>query len=113
MILHEGGHQSLFLHSAFGDLLENPRELASHPLRSDPRPVGGTMHAAHVLGRMAIGFSRWCATGTAPAAAHTRRDEIVKNLGVTFAVLNEKARWTPAGAAYYEELRVATAEVLR
>ncbi len=112
MLLHEGGHQSLFLHSAFGKLVTNPTEPASHPLRADPRPVGGTVHAAHVLARMAIGFSRWCDAGGAPTEIHRRRDEVVGNLRTTIAVLDEKAEWTEQGHRYYSRLLDSTASLV-
>lgn len=104
MLLHEIGHQSLFVHCAFHELVTNGGTLVSHPLRADPRPIGGTVHAAHVIGRLAAGFTRWCETGSAPSEAHVRRNELAGHLDVTLNTLEKHARWTDSGAAYFHNL---------
>lgn len=112
MLLHETGHQSLDLHEAFTQYLMNPDEMSSHPLRTDPRPLSGTMHATHVLGRMAVGFSLWCAEADAPADVHERRAAIVEKLSAALRILTEQARWTPHGERYFAALLAGTDEVL-
>lgn len=109
MLLHEGGHHSLYLRNAFEVFVTNPDDLVSHPLRDDPRPISGTVHAAHVLTRMATGLARWCAVADAPEEAHARRDDAVAKLSATLDVLRGSARWTPAGARYVANLEARAA----
>lgn len=105
MMLHEGGHHSLFLRNKFAEFVSNGTELAAHPLRPDPRPIKGVLHAAHVLARMATGLSYWCRDSGAPAEAVERRDDAISKLRATLAVLQDRAAWTLPGAAYFENLK--------
>lgn len=52
-LAHESGHNLLFGLCANGPLIENDDEAAfAHPLRQDPRPMDGVVHAAYVTARM-------------------------------------------------------------
>jgi len=104
MLLHETAHHSLYLRCAFTQYLENPNEVAAHSLRSDPRPMSGIVHAAHVLVAMATGMDRWCQSGGAPQEAFQRRTDALASLRDSLAVLDKRARWTPAGERYYANL---------
>ncbi|WP_431041213.1 aKG-HExxH-type peptide beta-hydroxylase [Streptomyces sp. P1-3] len=104
MLLHETGHHSLYLRNAFEVFVVNGDDMVSHPLRPDPRPVSGTLHAAHVLARMAAGLNRWWAEPGAPAEVRERRDEDLARLHAAVSVLKGAARWTPAGEDYFENL---------
>lgn len=46
MLLHEEAHQSLYLRMNFNQLVQNPWDITNHPLRPDPRPIKGALHAA-------------------------------------------------------------------
>lgn len=104
MLLHEAGHHSLYLRNAFTVFVTNTAEVATHPLRPDPRPIGGIAHAAHVLARMATGLDRWCREPGAPEEARRRREDALDRLSQTLRVLGDRARWTPAGERYFAEL---------
>lgn len=105
MVLHEGGHHALFLRSRFEPFVTNGDEMAQHPLRDDPRPITGTVHAAYVLGRMATGLARWRDTDPdAPAEVAERADQCSSDLRATIAVLRDKAAWTSTGGAWFAEL---------
>lgn len=105
MVLHEGGHHALFLRSRFEPFVTNGDEMAQHPLRDDPRPISGTVHAAYVLGRMATGLARWRDAGLdAPAEVAERAEQCSSDLLATIAVLRDKAAWTDAGRAWFDEL---------
>ncbi|MDN0194143.1 HEXXH motif-containing putative peptide modification protein [Streptomyces sp. S.PNR 29] len=104
MLLHETGHHSLYLRNAFGSFVDNGDDLVSHALRPDPRPVSGTLHAAHVLARMAAGLHRWSSDPGAPEEVVRRRDDALERLRATTAVLRTAARWTGAGAEYFLNL---------
>ena len=52
-LAHESGHNLLFGHCTDGSLIENDDdELFSSPLRTDPRPMDGIVHATFVIARM-------------------------------------------------------------
>lgn len=104
MLLHEVGHQSLFVHTAFHELVVNGDSMVAHPLRCDPRPIAGTVHAAHVLGRLATGFTKWCNSMVVPDSVCVRRDELANALDVTLNTLQSHARWTREGEVYFEDL---------
>lgn len=104
MLLHEAGHHSLYLRNAFQVFVTNAAEVASHPLRPDPRPIGGIVHAAHVLCRMTTGLAKWSREPDAPAEARARRDDAFDRFSRTLGVLRERARWTPAGERYFAGL---------
>lgn len=104
MVLHEGGHHALFLRNRFEAFVTNGSDMARHPLRNDPRPIAGTVHAAHVLARMATGLARWHDEPDAPLEVEQRGEQALKDLTATLAVLREKAAWTDAGRTYFAEL---------
>lgn len=105
ILLHETGHHSLFVRLAFDPFVTNPDELVHHPLRTDPRPIIGTLHAGHVLYRIAAGFDRWCAADPdAGAEVHRRRDAAVEKLTATLGVLADRADWTEVGTRYFGDL---------
>lgn len=108
MLLHEGGHHSLFLRNVYATFVTNGGEMVHHPLRHDPRPIKGAVHAAHSLGRMATGLAQWCAGDGAPQEAFRRRDNCVANFRTTLAVIGEHACWTPAGEQYFANLMRAS-----
>lgn len=113
VLLHETGHHSLFLRQAFAAYVTNPDDVVSHPLRPDPRPISGTVHAGHVLYRMAEGMRRWSEQpGPTDPEVLQRRDNAVTKLLATMDVLDVRARWTPAGATWFADLQ-ASADRLR
>lgn len=109
LLLHEGGHLDLYLRNAFVCFVTNPHEMVGHPLRTDPRPMSGTVHAGRVLARMATGFTRWCEEPGVPDEAVARRDDAVAKLSATLDVLRASARWTPAGARWFADLEATEA----
>lgn len=105
MVLHEGGHHALFLRARFEPFVTNGDEMAMHPLRDDPRPISGTLHAAYVLARMATGLARWRdGDPDAPAEVAERAEQCRADLCTTIAVLGDKAAWTDAGRAWFARL---------
>jgi HEXXH motif-containing protein len=104
MILHETAHHSLSLRNAFEEFVLNGSQLVSHPLRADPRPIFGTLHAAQVLARITTGLTRWCDEPAAPDEARLDLAEMTAKLDATLGVLREKTQWTPAGARFFSTL---------
>ncbi len=72
-LAHESGHNLLFGLCAHGPLHENDDAARySSPLRSDPRPMDGIVHATYVTARMHQSVQRLTDAGVLDAA---RRDE--------------------------------------
>ncbi|GHF63634.1 hypothetical protein GCM10018790_46890 [Kitasatospora xanthocidica] len=103
-LLHETGHHALYLRNFFETYVTNGDVLVSHPLRPDPRPVSGAVHAAHVLARMAHGLARWSAEPDAPPEAAARRDDALRRLRGTVEALEPAAEWTDRGRAWFDDL---------
>ncbi|MEV5595303.1 HEXXH motif-containing putative peptide modification protein [Streptomyces sp. NPDC052496] len=103
-LLHETGHHALYLRNHFEPYVTNGDVMVSHPLRPDPRPVAGAVHAAHVLARMAYGLTRWAAEPTAPSEAAERRDGALHRLRGTIEALEPVAAWTDGGRQYFDDL---------
>ena len=107
-LVHETGYHALILRTAFGPFLRNGSEPATHPLRRDPRPLHGVLHAAHVLARMATGLSRWAAEPDAPSRVGELARERAAMLAVALETLAERAVWTPVGERYFGALCAAS-----
>jgi hypothetical protein len=58
LLLHETAHHALVVKTALVRLLDNPSETARSPLRSDPRPLDGVLHAVFVLARVTHALMR-------------------------------------------------------
>ena len=104
MILHETAHHSLCVKNAFERFVLNESDLVSHPLRTDPRPIEGTLHAALVLTRITSGLSRWCREPSAPDEARLDLADMTAKLAATLDVLDERTEWTPAGSKFFATL---------
>jgi HEXXH motif-containing protein len=101
-LAHEAAHALLFGFSLGQPLVENqPTELYPSPLRSDPRPMDGVVHATYVIARMHYTASRLLASGlltadeAREAGALIERNRRGYRDGVT--VIEDGARWTDAG----------------
>ncbi|ASQ97543.1 HEXXH motif-containing putative peptide modification protein [Streptomyces sp. 11-1-2] len=103
-LLHETGHHALYLRNFFATFVTNGDVVISHPLRPDPRPVAGAVHAAHVLARMAYGLTRWAAEPMAPPEVTARRDDALRRLRGTITALEPAAEWTDEGRRYFDGL---------
>ncbi|WP_405899590.1 HEXXH motif-containing putative peptide modification protein [Streptomyces sp. NBC_00727] len=115
VLLHETGHHSLALRERFTTFLHNAETLSSHPLRKDPRPLRGTLHAAFVLARICRGLARYL--NARPASGPLDRDEVVVRLDANRAMLasvmegmGQAARWTEDGEALHASLLAVLAE---
>ena len=103
-LAHESGHNLLFGFSADGPLVENDDvgRYAS-PLRRDPRPMDGIVHATYVTARMHQTVQRLLDSGVlateqevaAQAALADHRRAFAEGI----AVIDAHARFTPLGAA--------------
>jgi hypothetical protein len=103
-LAHEGAHSLLFGLSTDGPMLANDDvERFPSPLRRDPRPLDGILHATFVTARMhhALRHLR-----DVEALAPDERDWVggrleahAKNFEEGLAVIDAHARLTPAGAA--------------
>jgi HEXXH motif-containing protein len=109
-LAHESGHNLLFGFCASEPLVENAdEELFSSPLRIDPRPMDGIVHATYVIARMHQTLERLFEAGVLAAtetelaitdmAAHHR------NFEAGDQVIRDGGRLTPLGRAVIESAR--------
>jgi HEXXH motif-containing protein len=106
-LLHEGSHHVLSARMTLDPMLTNPEDLATSPLRPDPRPLRGILHAVFVTVRMAHGFARlydadlsdrWTRHAERRLAAYDR--QITSGL----AILRQHGRFTPVGKSLVDSL---------
>jgi hypothetical protein len=103
-LAHESAHALLFGFSMGRPLVENePDELYPSPLRSDPRPMDGVVHATYVTARMHYTAMRLLESGllTEPEANEARALIKLNERGYAqgVAVVDSDARWTKPGEA--------------
>ncbi|HEX2447012.1 MAG TPA: HEXXH motif-containing putative peptide modification protein [Methyloceanibacter sp.] len=103
-LAHECAHALLFGLGMGEPLVDNePEELYPSPLRSDPRPMDGVVHATYVIARMHYTLARLVQSGLlTEEETHEARQRIARNaLGYNegAAVIDGDARWTEAGKA--------------
>ncbi|WP_216895053.1 aKG-HExxH-type peptide beta-hydroxylase [Nocardia alni] len=106
VLLHECGHHSMFLRTARITYLTNPNLVVSHPLRPDPRPLFGTLHAAFVLWRMHQGLARWVEYSSAPEGSDEYRMMVNDRtkLQACLEILDKTAEWTDIGRALFDSI---------
>jgi HEXXH motif-containing protein len=109
-LAHEAAHAHLFGLALGGRLVENSDdERYLSPLRSDPRPMEGIVHAVYVLGRMILTLRALLdSEALTPAETSQARDQLRVDLAAYddgLATLRTGARFTPAGAGAFADLR--------
>ena len=78
-LAHESAHALLFGFSMGRPLVENePDELYPSPLRSDPRPMDGVVHATYVMARMHYTAMRLLASGLLTEAETSEARSLIK-----------------------------------
>lgn len=104
-LAHETAHALLFGLTLGADLTTNdPEALFSSPLRADPRPMEGIVHATYVLARMCLALQRLrahAADALSSAEIGRLEQKLVRNLSsydAGLSVVDRHARFTPAGA---------------
>lgn len=101
-LAHESGHNLLFALSADGPLHETPStELYPSPLRSDPRPMDGIVHATYVTARMHQSVLRLLDAGVLDAeeSAEARASTVTnaRRYATGRDIVRKHARLTPRG----------------
>ena len=109
-LAHECAHALLFGFSMGKPLVDNePEELYPSPLRRDPRPMDGVVHATYVIARMHYALTRLLQSGLlTEEEAREARQRIERNaLGYAegAAVIEGNARWTDEGRAAFASAR--------
>jgi HEXXH motif-containing protein len=110
LLVHESSHLMLFGLSADGALLSNEgEERYSSPLRSDPRPIDGILHACFVASRVHLAMCRLLSSGYLTEEnerrATERRNHSERSARVGLDVLHKNAKPTELGASVLESLR--------
>jgi hypothetical protein len=108
-LTHESGHNLLFGLSADGPLVENDDKARyPSPLRADPRPMDGIVHATYVTARMHRAVAQLLSAGVANRAeaeasltAHRRAFDQGWAIIARDGGLSERGRAAMAGACAY------------
>lgn len=116
-LAHESGHNLLFGLCADGPLHENDdAERFASPLRADPRPIDGIVHAAYVSARMHQSVQRLidarildAEEARAAAAANLAN---AKRFAIGIATVDENARLTPLGRSVMDGARAYMASYI-
>ncbi|GJE54191.1 hypothetical protein EKPJFOCH_0664 [Methylobacterium thuringiense] len=113
-LAHETAHALLFGMTLGADLTTNdPSERYGSPLRPDPRPIEGIVHATYVLARMNYCLERLREhPELSPAERASVATKIARNTASYAAGLETvvaHARFTPDGAAIFAACREAMA----
>jgi hypothetical protein len=96
-LVHEISHLKLELLAQHGPLVLNPpEERYPPPIRKDPRPMSGIVHATFVLARMVRVFGTLVALGHGPAHA-ARLDALTAQFEQGLSTVRAHARFTEHG----------------
>ncbi len=111
-LVHEASHSLLFGMTLGAPLVENDNlDRFPSPLRHDPRPMDGLVHATYVLARMADCVKRLLESGTLSteetALAEILRRRYRHDHESGLAVVTESARFTPDGNTIFAAMRQA------
>lgn len=109
-LAHESGHNLLFGYCASGPLTDNAEdELFSSPLRADPRPMDGVVHATYVIARMHQALDRLLCSGVLDEAqtkaAQTDLAIHRRNFDAGDQVIREGGRLTELGSGLMASAR--------
>jgi HEXXH motif-containing protein len=109
-LAHESGHTLLFGHCADGPLVRNADdELFTSPLRADPRPMDGIIHATYVVARMHQTMSRLLDSGLLDPEQAEAASEYLKSHEESFEggdrEIRQFAALTPIGTGVTEAAR--------
>jgi HEXXH motif-containing protein len=109
-LAHESGHNLLFGLCTDGPLVENPDdEFYASPLRADPRPMDGVVHAVYIIARMHMTVQRLLASGVLEPRERAAAEEDLAIHGRNFEkgdrTVREHARLTPVGVRIMEAAR--------
>ena len=115
-LAHETGHSLLSGFTIGKPLVENdPAERYDSPLRVDPRPMDGIVHATYVLARMHYCLDRLlqsgCLTEQEAATVAIALAERRRAFAAGLEVVDRHARFTPIGRAAFEPARQYMADV--
>lgn len=110
VLAHESGHNILFGLCADGPLIENDDdERYPSPVRRDPRPMDGVVHAAFVIARMHQAVRALLDADALDASQREDAETALVNLNRSFAhamgTIDQHALLTPLGKSVMEGAR--------
>jgi len=105
-LAHEAAHSLLLGYTLGAPLVENDAsELFVSPLRDDPRPMDGIVHATYVLARMHYCIERLLASQALNAAERDRLEAMKLRRKADYlqglAIVASSARFTPVGRSIF------------
>ncbi len=107
-IIHEVSHVKLDLAMELAPLIENDsRKIYLHPWRPDLRPMSGVLLGAHAFLAVMVFYRQ--GTQLYPENGHIQHEYELrrKEVGQALSILGESAKFTSAGAAFYQSLQEA------
>lgn len=110
VLAHESGHNLLFGLCADGPMIENDdAERYASPVRRDPRPMDGIVHAAFVIARMHQAVRALLDADAVPSDQKSEAENALANLQKNFAhamdTVDQHALLTPLGRSVMEGAR--------
>jgi HEXXH motif-containing protein len=110
VLAHESGHNLLFGLCADGPMIENDdSERYASPVRRDPRPMDGIVHAAFVIARMHQAVQALLDAKAVPTDQEAEARNALANLQRSFAhamnTVDQHALLTPLGRSVMEGAR--------
>jgi len=116
-LAHESGHNLLFGLCTDGPLVENPDdEFYASPLRADPRPMDGVVHAVYIIARMHMTVQRLLEAGVLePDERAAAEDDLaihVRNFEKGDRTVRDGARLTAIGERIMADARAHMAQSL-
>ncbi|WP_157804216.1 aKG-HExxH-type peptide beta-hydroxylase [Lysinibacillus xylanilyticus] len=104
-IVHEIAHHSLVIKSSLVKIINNPTDLSKSPLRPDPRPINGILHATFVLVRVCYILIQYIQQdGEYSKTAIKYVSNYLKNLNEGLNSLKLDANWTSEGVILMEDM---------
>lgn len=106
-LVHEAAHMLLFGFTEGAPLVTNePKSLYNSPLRDDPRPMDGLVHAAYVLARIALYYSELLKSGILTDSEHRAATFMLMQCRQQFAdadaIIGRHSNFTEIGASAYQ-----------
>jgi HEXXH motif-containing protein len=116
-LAHESGHNLLFGLCTDGPLVENPDdEFYPSPLRADPRPMDGVVHAVYIVARMHMTVQRLLEAGMLEPGERAGAEEDLathlRNFEKGDRTIRDAARLTPIGERIMADARAHMARSL-
>ncbi|MGA0164513.1 MAG: aKG-HExxH-type peptide beta-hydroxylase, partial [Bdellovibrionota bacterium] len=109
-LVHEASHLELMVQQALDPLLINKDQLDVSPLREEPRPLDGILHASFVTRRTTHALSLFAEASDLGSeaereSARSLLNKFTQDFESTLVCLRRAAKFTPIGASLFHDLQ--------